>query len=206
MPRDDLGVSGFLRRPVALILVVVLAAAVGLLFSTIVPAVAVLVTGAIAWWAFRLSSTSRGGRRIAWAIVAGLAAAGALIQFVPYGYDHTNPPVTAEPVWNTPETRALAVRACFDCHGNETAWPWYTDLAPVSWVATNHVDVGRRVLDFSEWNRAQGELREIAETIREGEMPPRYYTILHSAARLSDAEKQQLIDGLDATIAADPPG
>jgi hypothetical protein len=156
--------------------------------------------------ALRLGFAASGGRRIAWMVVAGLAAALGVIKAVPYGHAHSNPPITAEPAWNTPETRALAVRACFDCHSNETAWPWYTDLSPVSWVVTNHVDVGRRVLDFSEWDRGQGELREIAETIREGEMPPRYYTLLHSTARLSDAEKQQLIDGFDATIAADPPG
>ena len=98
------------------------------------------------------------------------------------------------------------MRACFDCHSNETAWPWYTDLAPVSWVATNHVVAGRGVLNFSTWDHGHGELQEMAGTIREGEMPPAYYRILHSTARLSDAEKQQLIDGLQATITASPPG
>jgi hypothetical protein len=54
------------------------------------------------------------------------------IQLVPYGRDHTNPPVTAEPRWDSPQTRTLAVSACFDCHSNETAWPWYTNVAPFS--------------------------------------------------------------------------
>ena len=54
------------------------------------------------------------------------------IQLVPYGRTHTNPPVTAEPAWDSPQTRALAVRACFDCHSNETVWPWYTSIAPIS--------------------------------------------------------------------------
>ena len=202
MPREDFDVSGFLRRPVALVLVAIVAAAAGFGFGTVVPAIAITVSGAIAWWTFRLGSKSSGGRRIAWAVVAALAASGALIQFVPYGYDHTNPPVTAEPAWNTPETRALAVRACFDCHSNETVWPWYTDLAPVSWVVTNHVDVGRQVLDFSTWDRGHGELGEITETIRQGGMPPLYYRLIHSSARLTSAEKQQLIDGLQATFSA----
>ena len=49
-----------------------------------------------------------------------------LIQVIPYGRDHSNAPVTAEPAWNSPRTRELAVAACFDCHSNETEWPWYT--------------------------------------------------------------------------------
>ena len=98
------------------------------------------------------------------------------------------------------------MRACFDCHGNETAWPWYTRCRSHSWLLTNHVVEGRRVLNFSTWDRPQGELDEIAETIREGEMPPASYVILHPDARLSGAEKQQLIDGLEATITASPPG
>ena len=65
------------------------------------------------------------------AVLAGLFLA---IQFVPYGRDHSNPPVIGEPTWNSPETRALAVRACFDCHSNETVWPWYSNIAPVSWL------------------------------------------------------------------------
>ncbi len=82
-----------------------------------------------------------------------LAAAGfGLLQLVPYGRNHTNPPVAAEPAWASAQTRALAVRACFDCHSNETTWPWYSNVAPVSWLIQRDVDEGRRRLNFSEWN------------------------------------------------------
>jgi hypothetical protein len=160
----------------------------------------------LAWLAIRAALGSGGGRRIGWASLGVVAAVLAVAQFVPYGHDHVNPPVSAEPVWDSPETRALAVRACFDCHSNDTTWPWYSEVAPVSWLTTNHVIEGRETLDFSTWDRPQRETGEIGETIAEGEMPPAYFTLLHPDARLSDAEKQRLIDGLEATVAASPPG
>jgi mono/diheme cytochrome c family protein len=128
-----------------------------------------------------------------------------LIQVIPYGRDHTNPPTTAEPAWDTPRTRELAVGACFDCHSNETNWPWYTSVAPFSWLTQRDVDEGRNFMNFSEWDQPQGELNEVGESIREGAMPPWYYGITHSGARLSDAEKAELIAGLNATFAASPP-
>ena len=114
-----------------------------------------------------------------------LALVGAIlvIQVIPYGRDHTNPPTTAEPAWDSPETRALAAAACFDCHSNETAWPWYTSVAPFSWLTQNDVDRGRETLNFSEWDRPQHEIDEIPEVIREGGMPPWYFRALHSSAR-----------------------
>jgi hypothetical protein len=126
-----------------------------------------------------------------------------LIQLVPYGRDHTNPPASAEPAWDSARTRALADAACFDCHSNETRWPWYTNVAPFSWLTQNDVDNGREALNFSEWDRPQ-EAEELAEVISDGEMPPWYYRLLHSAADLSDREKRQLIDGLRATLRASP--
>lgn len=108
-------------------------------------------------------------------IGAAVAVAGAvLIQAVPYGRSHKNPPVQSEPSWNSPRTRALAVKACFDCHSNETTWPWYSNIAPVSLIVQNHVDEGRASLNFSEWGRRQ-EVRESAESVVEEEMPPAYY-------------------------------
>src|SRR5215216_1353338 len=78
-----------------------------------------------------------------------------VLQLVPYGRRHDNPPTTREPAWDDPTTRALAVRACFDCHSNETRWPWYSYVAPVSWLTQRDVDEGRRELNFSEWDRQQ---------------------------------------------------
>jgi hypothetical protein len=82
--------------------------------------------------------------------VAGLVVLGVLIQFVPYGHDHTNPPVMQEPQWDTMQTRPLAKRACFDCHSNETVWPWYSNIAPASWLIYRDVAEGREHFNFSE--------------------------------------------------------
>ena len=124
-----------------------------------------------------------------------------LIQLVPYGRDHANPPVAREPVWDSPQTRELAVRACFDCHSNESEWPWYSNIAPVSWLVQHDVDEGRDKLNFSEWgsNRRGEEEEEWAETIEEGEMPPPIYLLTHLDARLSETERQLLINGLNAS-------
>lgn len=129
-------------------------------------------------------------------VIVALAVA---IQLVPYGRDHSNPPVVEEPAWDSAGTRELAVRACFDCHSNETEWPWYTNIAPISWAAQRDVDEGRELLNFSEWNRRQ-EGEEAAETVREGSMPPWIYTLTHSDARLTDDEVATLEAGLVATF------
>lgn len=135
-------------------------------------------------------------------VIVGLVIVGLLLvaQLVPYGRDHSNPPVTAEPPWNAPATRALAARACFDCHSNETHWPWYSHVAPMSWLVQSHVDEGRRLVNYSEWTRDYEEAQESGETVRDRTMPPRSYLLLHPAARLSEAEREQLASGLDATL------
>ena len=135
-------------------------------------------------------------------VITGLSIVGVLLaaQLVPYGRDHSNPSVTAEPQWSAPGTRALADRACFDCHSNQTRWPWYSNVAPVSWLVQADVDEGRRVLNFSEWTRGYEEAQESGETVRNREMPPRSYLMLHPEAKLSDAEREQLASGLDATL------
>jgi hypothetical protein len=129
--------------------------------------------------------------------VAGLIV---LAQLVPYGRDHKNPAVASEPAWDHPSTRALAARACFDCHSNETQWPWYSRLAPTSWLVQNHVDEGRETLNFSQWNRGYKEARQASEKVLEGSMPPRSYLLLHAEARLQPAERTALARGLDATL------
>lgn len=121
-----------------------------------------------------------------------------LIQLVPV--DTSNPPITGEPNWDSPQTRALAKSACFDCHSNETVWPWYSKIAPVSWLTAHDVTDGRSVLNFSEWGSQRMETHEIAEVVNEGEMPPWFYVTMHPNANLSDSEKQALISGLNATF------
>ncbi|NTW01120.1 MAG: heme-binding domain-containing protein [Oscillochloris sp.] len=141
----------------------------------------------------------------------------ALIQLVPVWAAQTNPPVLAEPTWNSPQTRALAVRACFDCHSNETVWPWYSKIAPASWLVTRHVTEGREKMNFSEWGVAQsreGDERgeggergegedpadEAVEQIEKGEMPTKDYLLMHANAQLTPDEQQQLIDGLKVSL------
>jgi hypothetical protein len=124
------------------------------------------------------------------------------IQFIPVTY--TNPPVINEPNWNTSETRVLAERACFDCHSNETALPWYSTIAPVSWLIYNDISEGRDEINFSEWKlkskKAEHLKDEIKEVIDEGEMPPWYYLPMHPEAKLTTEEKKMLIEGLQETV------
>lgn len=125
-------------------------------------------------------------------ILAALVGVFVVMQLVPYGRDHTNPPVKAEPQWTSPEVRALAVRACFDCHSNETKWPGYSNVAPISWLVQNHVNEGRRELNFSEFDKPQKHAKDAEEELREGEMPMAGYVAMHAEAKLTDAEKKQL--------------
>jgi hypothetical protein len=117
----------------------------------------------------------------------------------------TNPPVVREPKWDAPTTRALAVRACFDCHSNATNWPWYASVPFVGWWLQDHVEEGREHLNFSTWDAPGHEADEAAEVVDEGEMPLSSYVALHGEAALNDAEKKALVAGLQATFRADPP-
>lgn len=136
-------------------------------------------------------------------IALALVALFALIQLIPYGRSHTNPPVVAEPAWNSATTRDLASAACFDCHSNETTWPWYTNIAPVSWLTQHDVDEGRSTLNFSDWTAALGHgEHDPVEAIQGGEMPPLYYVMMHPNANLTAAEKDALVNGLQSTLNA----
>ena len=115
-----------------------------------------------------------------------------VIQLVPYGRHHTNPPVVQEPAWDAPATRTLVQAACFDCHSNETRWPAYAQVAPVSWLVQRDVNEGRAHLNFSEWQRTQRHAGDAAEEVRSGDMPQTYYTWLHAPARLSAADRERL--------------
>lgn len=141
-------------------------------------------------------------RKILLIVVAILAGGFLLMQLIPYGRNHNNPPVISEPTWDSPQTQALAERACYDCHSNEVEWPWYSSIAPVSWLVQHDVEEGREHLNFSEWGNGRGEGEEgedMAEVIYDGEMPPRVFLITHPEARLTDGEKRMLAQGLLAT-------
>jgi len=131
------------------------------------------------------------------AFVVGLLV---IMQVIPYGRAHENPPVIQEPTWDSPRTRELAVRACFDCHSNQTTWPWYSNLAPLSWVVQHDVDVGRSVLNFSEWTRDYELVNASGPSVISREMPPRKYRWLHESSNLTHDEKVELARGLNATF------
>ncbi len=122
------------------------------------------------------------------------------MQLVPYGKDHTNPPPVSEPKWDSPQTRALAKRACFDCHSYETVWPWYSNIAPASWLVYKDVVGGRDEYGFSNWAAQSKRARKLAEVVNEGQMPPPQYLLLHPEARLTPDEKQQLVAGFQKSV------
>jgi len=123
-------------------------------------------------------------------LLLGLAAVLVLAQLVPIS--RTNPPVEQE-VDAPSGARAVLERSCFDCHSHATRWPWYSWVAPVSWLLAHDVSEAREHLNFSTWGRYDPEerkenLEEIAEVLEEGEMPPWFYLPLHPDARLSAAD------------------
>jgi len=124
-----------------------------------------------------------------------------VIQFIPYGKNHTSPKVVAEPKWDSIKTKEVFMKTCGDCHSNETKWPWYSNIAPISWSVYYHVEEGREHFNVSMWgHQKKNEGKDAVEEIEEGEMPLKSYLLAHPEARLSDSEKQLLIDGLKKTF------
>lgn len=128
-----------------------------------------------------------------WAL-ATLGLVGVLIQIVPV--KRGNPPVESDLV-APPEVKATLKRACYDCHSNETVWPWYSKIAPASWLVASDVTEGRGKFNFSSWNQYTPErqaalLTRIRREVRQGDMPPWYYTIKHQDAKLTPAQRLAL--------------
>jgi hypothetical protein len=128
---------------------------------------------------------------IALAAIFGLAQC---VRFTP-----TNPPVRADLVAAS-DVKSLLRRGCYDCHSNETTWPWYSSVAPASWVVHHEVTDGRRHLNFSEWTNytsdpqtATQKLREISQFVGSGDMAPWYYRLFHSQGRLTQAQRDVLV-------------
>jgi Haem-binding domain len=129
-------------------------------------------------------------QRIWKACLGGIILAAA-IQLIPI--DRSNPPVTAE-LTASNEILATFRRACYDCHSNETIWPWYSRVAPVSWLVAADTWEGREHLNFSTWNHLppekQQKLRkEIWKSVDEGEMPPWVYLLNHAEAKLDQSDR-----------------
>lgn len=118
------------------------------------------------------------------------------IQFVPV--DRSNPVVTGD-VGAEPEVDALLRAACYDCHSNETKWPAYAYVAPVSWLLNHHVKEGREELNFSAWqslptDRKDRKLEEIVELVEKHEMPLASYVRMHREARLSEESRGRIVE------------
>jgi hypothetical protein len=125
-----------------------------------------------------------------------------LIQFIPVTRD--NPPVEGN-FDGSQDVERILRHACYNCHSNETSWPWYSRVAPVSWLVASDVHDAREHLNFSSWRSLTSGDRALAkkdiwEHIERGEMPPARYVIMHSEAKLSDAEKAKI-----RRWAAEPP-
>ncbi len=134
-------------------------------------------------------------------ILGFLIAAFIAIQLVPYGREHSNPAVVAEPSWDSLQTRETFFMLCADCHSNETKWPFYSNIAPVSWLVQADVDEGREYFNISMWNvRKVNGGDEAAEKYKAGEMPPWIYQLPRPQTRLSDADKAAFIKGLTKTF------
>ncbi len=97
------------------------------------------------------------------------------------------------------EISAMVQSACYDCHSNRTAYPWYASVAPVSWIIANHVKEGKEHLNFSDWKlldkaQQQHALEEIVEVLEKQEMPLKPYQWLHSEAEMTSEKSIQIID------------
>lgn len=123
---------------------------------------------------------------------------------------HTNPPVVNDMMATNPpppEVAALFHAACYDCHSHETTWPWYSHIAPASWLVTSDVNEGRHHLDLSDWPVTHPDwqvrrLENMSDEIHSGDMPPKKYTLIHTDARLTDNQRKTMTDWLDAQAAA----
>ena len=123
---------------------------------------------------------------VKWTVI-GLVVLLIVIQFVPYGRDHTNPTGGKPIKWDSKRTQELMAGACMDCHSNETKWPWYSNVAPVSWLVQKDVDEGRRKLNLST---DAAEVQEMIEAIDEGSMPPLQYKPSTPARGCSTARRR----------------
>jgi heme-binding protein len=145
-------------------------------------------------------------RLIRWLVILGVVGF-ALIQLLPYRVH--NHPAAAIQNWDSPRTQRLFNAACADCHSNHASSHLYEHVAPISWWIANHVSEGRARFNMSvcppqraENRRFGGDRHDAGQTVRRGSMPPSYYTWfgLHSGAKLTQTQKQELADGLAATL------
>jgi len=135
-------------------------------------------------------------RKVAVTGGVGLLFVFGVMQLVPYGWHKTNPAVTAEAPWPNDKAEDIARESCYSCHSNETDWPPWSFVAPSSWLVRRDVDRGREELNFSEWSK-DSDADDAADEVKDRDMPPSQYTLVHWGARLTDDEAETLRHALD---------
>jgi hypothetical protein len=141
-----------------------------------------------------------------WFLVA-LVVVFVLLQFA--NPPRTNPPVVSDLMATNappPQVAAMLRASCYDCHSSETRWPWYSHVAPMSWLIANDVKEGRENMNFSDWPndnpmRAAKRLENMSDEVGSGDMPPKKYTAIHGGARLTEGERKELTGWLDSEAA-----
>ena len=145
-------------------------------------------------------------RKLKW-IFGALVAGFALLQLT--NPPRPNPPVVSDLMAGNPpppQVAAMLHSACYDCHSSETRWPWYSHIAPISWLIANDVKEGRENLNLSDWPndnpmRAAKRLENMSDEISSGEMPLPKYAKIHADARLTESQRKELTDWLDTEAA-----
>jgi mono/diheme cytochrome c family protein len=124
-----------------------------------------------------------------------------IAQIIPYGRNHDNPEVLQEVSWDSQQTKEIFYRACGDCHSNTTKWPWYSKIAPASWLITRDVTKGRRNFNVSMWDVQKINKGAYAQyQVQQNKMPPPQYVLAHPEAKLSKEDKETFVQGLKATF------
>lgn len=123
------------------------------------------------------------------------------IQFLPVFEIEKNPPIEKEPIWDSEKTKEYFMRSCADCHSHNTKWPWYSKIAPISWLIRHHVKEGREHFNISRYGlQKKDKSHEAAEEVEDGSMPLLPYVWMHPEAKLSEQEKREFIEGLKKTF------
>lgn len=127
-------------------------------------------------------------------LLGAVALALGIAQLVPI--ERSNPPVTSD-LAPPPGVESILRRSCYDCHSHETSWPWYAHVAPVSWIVAKDVHDAREEMNFSDWggyrlDKRERLLEDMLEEVEEGEMPPRYYLLVHPQTRIAGDELETL--------------
>jgi heme-binding protein len=139
-------------------------------------------------------------RKVAYAGLLGFATAMLFAQLITVS--RTNPASDGE-LAAPPAVTQIIRRACYDCHSNGTRWPWYSRVAPTSWIVAHHVTAGRRQLNFSEWGgylprTRRHKLQWMARAVRDEQMPPWSYRLIHPESRLSESDRAALVRWIES--------